>query len=258
MSRPSTTATFSLPLGPESRWGLFLDLDGSLLDECSRPERVVAGTEVIRLLGALQQTFNGALAIISGRPVRDIDRILYPLRLPCAGLHGAERRSCDGTLTRLDVDQSALAQVRAALNVISVKRCVELEDKELGFAIHLRSTPENVEAAEDSVTQVAERSRGAFRVLRGRKVIELIPNAASTLRAARAFMEESVFSRRRPLMFAHYHADVNAFEVARERNGVAVAVGDAAPPTMHRVASPRECRFLLSELVNLGHLGLVA
>lgn len=258
MVTSSTTATFSLPLGPESRWALFLDLDGTLLDLCSRPERVVASREVIQLLPALQHTFDGAVVVMSGRPVRDIDRILFPLQIPCIGLHGGERRSSEGKLSQVTMAPSLLDDVRASLSTISVRRNVDVEDKAYGFAVHLQSGSGDIDETEAAIAEIAERSDGAFRVLRGRNVIELVPRCASPGRAVRAFLDESPFLGRRPLVFGDDATNTEAFAVASHGNGVAIAVGDQAPTTFHRVASPRECRFLLSELVNLGTLGLVA
>lgn len=253
----ATATSFSLPLGPDSRWALFIDLDGTLLDVCAKPERVVATYDVITLLPALQRTFNGAVALLSGRPIRDVDRILYPLQLPCAGLHGAERRSSDGKTTRLTIDNTVLSDVRAAVACVGGCRGVELEDKRLGFAVHTRSAPAAYEEAEESIAAIAARSHGFFRLLRGHNVIELVPNSACMGQALLAFLDEPAFAGRRPLVFADDATDADAFRAAVECNGVSIAVGDHAPPSSQWVASPRECRRLLSELAKLGELGLV-
>lgn len=257
MVRTSTLASFSLPLGPDSKWAVFIDLDGTLLDLCAKPERVVATHDIIRLLLALQRTFNGAVALLSGRPIRDIDRILFPLQLPCAGLHGTERRSSDGTLSRLTIDDTIVAEVRTAVSGMGCRAGVELEDKRSGFALHARPTLGWYEEMESSVEAIASQSRGVFRLLRGRNVIELVPRVASTGHALLAFLDEPAFADRRPLVFGDDTGDADAFRAATERNGIAIGVGDHAPTSAHHVASPRDCRLLLSELVNLGNLGLV-
>jgi trehalose 6-phosphate phosphatase len=96
-----------------------------------------------------------------------------------------------------------------------------------------------------------------FRLLRGRNVIELVPRATSTGHALLAFLDEPAFAGRRPMVFGDDATDADAFRAATERDGIAIAVGDHAPPSPHHIGSPRECRLLLSELVNLGNLGLV-
>ena len=257
MVKTSTTASFSLPLGPDSKWAVFIDIDGTLLDFCAKPERVVATHDVIRLLPALQRTFNGAVALLSGRPIRDVDRILFPLQMPCAGLHGAERRSSDGELSRLTVDDSIVAEVRSAVSGLGARQGVELEDKRAGFALHACPTLGWYEEMEASIAAIAGQTHGVFRLLRGRNVIELVPRAASTGHALLAFLDEPAFAGRRPMVFGDDETDADAFRAATERNGIAIAVGDHAPPSEHHIASPRDCRLLLSELVNLGDLGLV-
>ena len=257
MVRTSTMASFSLPLGPDSKWAVFIDLDGTLLDLCAKPERVVATHDIIRLLSALQLTFNGAVAVLSGRPIRDIDRILFPLQLPCAGLHGAERRSSDGKLWRLAIDETIVSKVRSAVARMGCHPGVELEDKQTGFALHARPTLGWYEEMEASVAAIARQSHGVFRLLRGRNVIELVPRAANTGHALLAFLDEPAFADRRPLVFGDDATDADAFRAATERNGIAIGVGDHAPISAHRVASARDCRLLLFELVNLGNLGLV-
>src|SRR5262245_4197791 len=85
-------AMSSLPLiAPHT--ALFLDFDGTLADLAPRPELVQAEPELVGTLRALHTCLDGALAIISGRPVAELDHFLQPLRLPAAGVHGAEFRN---------------------------------------------------------------------------------------------------------------------------------------------------------------------
>ena len=83
------------------RIGLFLDVDGTLLDLAERPERVAAGRSLIADLAAAERGAGRGLALVSGRPVADLDRLFAPLRLRAAGVrHGEEiRRDPDGPLT---------------------------------------------------------------------------------------------------------------------------------------------------------------
>src|SRR5208282_4043970 len=73
-------------------FAIFLDIDGTLIDIASTPQGVVAPRKLARLLGQLFDVLGGAVAIISGRPASDVDRLLTPLKLPVAGVHGAEIR----------------------------------------------------------------------------------------------------------------------------------------------------------------------
>ena len=83
------------PLDPE-RHALFLDFDGSLVDFALTPDRIVVRPETIALLENVSRRLHGALAIISGRKIADIDRHLARLRLPVSGVHGLEFRPAGG------------------------------------------------------------------------------------------------------------------------------------------------------------------
>ncbi|MFD1333838.1 trehalose-phosphatase, partial [Methylopila musalis] len=89
--RPALPA---IPAGFPDGLALFLDLDGTVLDLAPTPDAVVIAPEALAAIGVIAQRLDGALAIVTGRTLADVDRILSPLRLPAAALHGAELRRC--------------------------------------------------------------------------------------------------------------------------------------------------------------------
>ncbi len=95
---------------------LFLDLDGTLLDLRDDPATIRADPALLALLRSIAaRRLGGALAIISGRPIADLDACFEPLRFAAAGIHGVERRGADGAATMLPVDAGKLrATVRQA------------------------------------------------------------------------------------------------------------------------------------------------
>src|SRR5689334_17884445 len=94
--------------------GFFLDLDGTLLDIADHPGTVHIDGRLLRLLKALRSAAGGAMALISGRPVGDIDRLLADSGFCVAGQHGAERRDFSGTMHRHDVPRAALEEIGRA------------------------------------------------------------------------------------------------------------------------------------------------
>ena len=74
----------------------FLDVDGTLLGFKDRPEDVRADPALLELLARLRTAAGGAVALVSGRMISDLDRIVAPLVLPAGGTHGAELRFADG------------------------------------------------------------------------------------------------------------------------------------------------------------------
>src|SRR5665213_1316643 len=79
------------------RIALFLDVDGTLLDLAPRPNAVVVPPSLVTDLAAAEKTLGGALALVSGRPIEDLDRLFSPLRLRASGVHGAETRYAPAT-----------------------------------------------------------------------------------------------------------------------------------------------------------------
>jgi trehalose 6-phosphate phosphatase len=100
------------PLDAEHH-ALFLDFDGSLVDFALMPDRVVVFPETIALLAAVRRRLGGALAIVTGRRIADIDHHLSPLRLPVSGVHGLEFRPDDGDTTAASIsDELQVARRR--------------------------------------------------------------------------------------------------------------------------------------------------
>lgn len=81
-------------------WAFFLDVDGTLLDIAERPSTPRVDPDLRRLLQGLVDVTGGAVALISGRSVADIDRLFGPSTFCVAGQHGAERRDAAGVLHR--------------------------------------------------------------------------------------------------------------------------------------------------------------
>ena len=75
--------------GPVS---LFLDVDGTLLDLAERPDEVVMPAGLLATLAEVERKVEGALALVSGRAIDDLDRLFEPLRLRASGVHGAQMR----------------------------------------------------------------------------------------------------------------------------------------------------------------------
>ncbi|HJQ56045.1 MAG TPA: trehalose-phosphatase, partial [Vineibacter sp.] len=138
-----TPASIGPPPAIRPDWALFLDLDGTLLDLAPTPSSVTVPDGLREVLARLRERLDGALAIVSGRPVEEIDRLLAPLVLPVAGNHGASARLDDGA-QRLLAPVGALpaewvARVRAAC-LPWPGTMVEL--KPYSLALHYRLAPE--------------------------------------------------------------------------------------------------------------------
>lgn len=245
------TPTATPPAGPPPEDlednALFLDVDGSLLDLRPVPEAVFAPLAVLRLLLHVQLRLDGALAMVSGRTVDDLDRIFHPLRLPCAGVHGVERRNADGVVQRLAIDRAVLDAARPSLERFArANPGALIEDKGAALALHTRRAPAATEAALALVRELATASGGAFRAVAGKCVAELRPAKAHKGEALAAFMAEPRFAGRRPMMVGDDVTDGDAFREARARGGIAIAIGVGAPEADHWLDGPSACRAWLA------------
>ena len=180
--------------------------------------------------------------MVSGRPVAEIDHWLQPLRLPVAGVHGAERRGPDGFLRRIATPD--LTPARALVEEL-VRRhpALLLEVKPGALALHYRQADALEDECLDTMTEALRRVEG-LALLCGKKVVELKPRRASKGQAVRAFLDERPFRSRRPWVFGDDVTDEVAFETVLGLGGVAVKVGAGETLAPYRLADPAALQAL--------------
>jgi trehalose 6-phosphate phosphatase len=209
------------------RVGLFLDVDGTLLDLAPRPDQVVVPARTVQVLTRLQTVLDGALALVSGRPIRQLDALFAPLNLPCAGVHGSERRDCMGQMHYLAPHAaSRLDHARALLaRFVAAEPGLVLEDKRTSLAVHFRERPELAAVVEQQLEQAKSKIGDGFRVQESVLVRELLPTIARKGDAVEAFLAEPAFAERMPVFIGDDVTDLNAFAAVERHGGRAIAVG---------------------------------
>ena len=223
------------PSAPTNNGALFLDVDGTLLDLAQHPDHVEVDVRLHDDLARVHARLDGALALLSGRPLAQLDRLFDWHARAAAGLHGAQLRSPDGTVHTTG-NAAAFAQARArAAELVSAVRGVLLEDKRLALALHYRRAPAAREAAE-RIAEVLLQDVGESHVLQqGDHVIELKPAGVDKGLALAALMQEAPFRGRTPWMLGDDLTDEHAFRHVNASGGVSVIVG-ARRPTEARCA----------------------
>jgi trehalose 6-phosphate phosphatase len=218
----------SLPL---ARCALFLDLDGTLVEIKSRPQDVVADPALLTLLRTLRRACAGALALISGRALTDLDRITAPERFAAAGLHGFERRAAHGHTVHAPRPSSArLAEVRMTLQrLLQLYPQLLLEDKGDAIALHYRQAPHLQPEVEHAIASLRDLPADGLRVQHGRRVVEVTPAGVSKATAVAEFMSEEPFLGRIPVYVGDDLTDECAFEWVNARDGVSVSVNPPEP-----------------------------
>jgi trehalose 6-phosphate phosphatase len=226
------------------RCALFLDYDGTLVPIAPTPAEARADDEVRALLAALAEGLAGALGVVSGRPVADIDGFLAPLRLTVAGLHGLELRRRDGSLVELAAAGEALAPVRSAFAGFAARSPGTLiEDKRLSLALHYRQAPAFEPEAVELATRLAEASGGALRLQRGKMVVELLPAGRDKGRAIEDLLALPEFAGRVPVFVGDDVTDEAGFRAANRLGGTSVRVGPVGGTT--------EAAYRLADIVGL-------
>ncbi len=202
---------------------LFLDLDGVLAPMAPRPDDVIADPRRTAVLTALDIVLNGRVAIISGRTLREIDRIADGASLSAAGVHGLERRVRDGGVER---PQPAIgvAQALAAFKDFARDRPgVIVEDKAVSAGLHYRQSP----ASEGAARALADRLAGdtGLTLQPGHMVLELRTPGADKGGAVASFMAEAPFKGAVPVMLGDDLTDEAGFIAATALGGFGVLVG---------------------------------
>jgi trehalose 6-phosphate phosphatase len=222
-----TAAESSVPrLDPQS--ALFLDVDGTLLEIAPRPELVHVPDGLPSLIMRLSAAREGALALISGRSLAQLDQLFQPWRGAAAGLHGLDRRRADGILDcMIDRDSAAaLVHLRPRLAAIAADETgLVLEDKGGTLALHYRAAPQREPEIRAVVEALHREMAGVLRLITGKMVVEFQPRAADKGRAIAAFLAEPPFLGRRPVFVGDDTTDEDGFSEIRRRGGIAIRVG---------------------------------
>lgn len=207
---------------------LFLDLDGTLIEIAPRPDLVKVPAGLPVLLARLAAMRAGAVAVVSGRTLAQIDRLLSPWRGAAAGLHGAERRRADGSLNRSadPLAAAALEALRPRLAAIAGRRPgVVVEDKIAGLALHYRGAPERESEIRGLAESLRDEAGGALRVIAGKMVVEFQSRTVNKGTAIAAFLAEPPFRGRPPVFIGDDVTDEDGFAEINRRGGVTVRVG---------------------------------
>jgi trehalose 6-phosphate phosphatase len=207
---------------------LFLDFDGTLVEIAATPEQVVVPPGLPDLLGHLYRQLGGALAIVSGRPLAQTDRLLQPFSASAAGEHGVSLRYDDGTVEELPIGIAVPQNWRAALES-AVERWpgVRLEEKPHGVTVHYRLAPERGNEVWRMVRALVPPDHPWFRLLPAREAVEVSLRSVSKGHAVERLMGHQPFHGRRPIFVGDDITDEAGMSMARRFGGVGLRVAEA-------------------------------
>jgi trehalose 6-phosphate phosphatase len=233
-----------------SQVAILLDVDGTILDIAPTPHEVYVPGALRQALTRVHELAGGALALVSGRTIANLDFIFDPLLLPVIGGHGAEMRP--------DPTGDTYEQKAPSLDRELKKRLLEVgarypgvatEDKGYSLALHYRlALDRGLEVVDDVFRICKAYPPDSFELLTGKAVLEVKTTGFNKGTAVRELMTYPPFAGRRPIFIGDDTTDEAAFEVMPEFDGLAVSVGRKVPGTDGRFQSPSDVRHWLERM----------
>ena len=233
----------------DARLALFLDFDGTLVDLAATPDEAVPPPGLVDLLQDLAQNLDGALAIVTGRPLRDIDRMLAPALFRAAGVHGAEVRDAAGGEVRAAAAPLKTSFIDSVRNLEAFVPGVLVEPKGAGLAVHYRLAEDKGPEIEQRLRALMQKAGAELDLRPGKMLIEVLPNHVSKGAALSAFMQRPPFLGRTPIAIGDDRGDLAAFEAAELMGGLGLRVaGEFFSPGHAQFSGTAEVRRWLEHL----------
>jgi trehalose 6-phosphate phosphatase len=238
--------------GPEDLGSiaLLLDVDGTILDTAMTPDGVAVPGSLRASLGELHARTGGALALVSGRLIGNLDALFAPLRLPAIGGHGAEMRLRDGDPAPVPhpgvVGEAIRTLVAAAAR--SDPRII-MEDKGSSLALHFRLAPQMERTLKTEIAAIMARTGAQdLEVMDGKAVIEIKPTGFSKGKAVCKLMKNPPFANRKPVFVGDDTTDESVFRVLPMLGGIGYSVERFIPGANGTFDSPHDVRCWLARL----------
>ncbi|GBR54903.1 trehalose-phosphatase [Acetobacter pomorum] len=227
---------FRFHLPPLNETAFLLDFDGTLVDIAPTPESVVVPDGLLDSLRRLREACGDALAVVSGRPIDQIDHFLGDVPFAVAGEHGvAIRHRPGGPIERAalpPLPPEWLAQARSLLATLPGTR---LEHKEGGFVLHYRAAPEAAEALRLAAAEWVKQSKGTFLLLPAKMAWEIRPAGIDKGYAVTLLMENPPFTGRKPVFVGDDVTDEDAIAAVRRMGGIGLRIpSDFPTPSIFR------------------------
>ena len=231
---------------------LLLDIDGTLLDLAPTPREVWVPPGLAKTLEGLLERTSGALALVSGRSLNDIDLIFAPEAFPAVGGHGAEMRlSTDSEAVATHAPPMDKELKRRLAAIAKLSPGILLEDKGYSLALHYRLAPHAEKAIYEAVSLIrADLPNAPIEVLPGKSVCEIKHSGFNKASGVRELMLHEPFKGRRPIFIGDDVTDETVFAIMPELRGLAFSVGRRAQGVAGLFDEPSDVRQWLAHLLD--------
>ncbi|MBV8914249.1 MAG: trehalose-phosphatase [Acetobacteraceae bacterium] len=215
-----------LPPPPDS--ALLLDLDGTLLDLAPTPDSVMVPPGLLDVLRRLRRHLGEALAVVTGRPIEQIDGLLADVPYAVAGEHGgAVRHEPGGPIVRPSLPEPPVEWVLRAAEIVERHPGTLLEQKQRGFVFHYRQAPECGPVLRDAALALIAPEAKRFQVLEASMAWEVRPRGVDKGVAVEALCAEAPFASRQPIFIGDDVTDEDGMRAARALGGAGLRVDQA-------------------------------
>ena len=230
---------------------ILLDIDGTLLDLMPTPREVWVPPGLRETLNGLLRKTSGALALVSGRSLNDIDLIFAPEEYPAVGGHGAEMRlSTDGEAVASHAPPMDKELKKRLAAIAALSPGILLEDKGYSLALHYRLAPHAEKAIYAAVSLIrADLPNAPIEVLPGKCVCEIKHSGFTKATGVRELMTHTPFRGRKPLFIGDDVTDESVFAIMPDFDGVAFSVGRRVRGVDGHFDAPEDVREFLSKLL---------
>jgi len=234
-----------------SEIAVLLDIDGTLLELKPTPREVFVPEGLSATLNGLREKTSGAMALVSGRSLNDIDLIFAPDQFPVVGGHGAEMRlgSSDEAVA-VHAPPLGKELKRRLATIAKLSPGILLEDKGYSLALHYRLAPHAEKAIYEAVSLIrADLPNAPIEVLPGKCVCEIKHSGFTKASGVRELMTHEPFKGRRPLFIGDDITDETVFAIMPDFDGLAFSVGRRAQGVAGHFDSPNDVRNFLAQLL---------
>ncbi len=216
---------------------LFLDIDGTLAEFAAAPQQVRIDQKLIEALPFLRMRHGGALALVTGRAISDVDRMFPELGVPVAGQHGCERRDAQGTMHLHTSNSGILLQLRALFAAFAARHPgLILEDKGATIALHYRQLPQLAGEVQAVARSTFDAAGGpGYSLWEGKQLVEIRPDGRDKGKAIGDFMGEPPFAGRQPVFLGDDVTDEDGFAAVAALGGWSVKVGAGRTCAQYRL-----------------------
>ena len=231
---------------------ILLDIDGTLLDLAPTPREVWVPPNLSTTLNRLLARTSGALALVSGRSLNDIDLIFAPEQFPAVGGHGAEMRiSADSEAVATHAPPMDKELKRRLAAIAKLSPGILLEDKGYSLALHYRLAPHAEKAIYAAVSLIrADLPNAPIEVLPGKCVCEIKHSGFNKATGVLELMTHEPFKGRRPIFIGDDVTDEAVFGIMPDLGGLAFSVGRRAKGVADHFDEPRDVREWLAHLLD--------